>query len=449
MQLLPQHDTLDIKPAAPAIAWLETLAVTLAMPLLGLWLWPEDPLFIYTHFPWLVMAPLLAGLRYGFAYGFTSALLLILAIAVSWRWQWLPIVHFPKEYSLGLLLTGMLAGEFCDMWMRRTRRLAASNEYRRMRMDEFTRAYHLLKVSHDRLEHRLAANTQSLREALHSMRRQLLATSATDNTSLLEQGDLILGILANYGQIQVASLYEVNSHAELEHPPIARLGTGRPLDAADPLITEALRSGQMACVDAGAKTPHEDDRTVLLAAIPIIDVTGRIWAIAAVHEMPFVAFQEDNLKFLAVMGGHIGDILANAIPGASGADGAAGEFSQHLRRSLEDARRYRLPAILVGLSFDIKHAPPDLIELIMARRRGLDQLWQTKRSNGTPLIFLLMPLTDGLGLEGYLARMERMLRERYGLPLELAGVTVQSRELTGKDTLDGVMAYIGRIRDGQ
>lgn len=449
MPLFSERDTLEIRSAAPALAWLETMAATLAMPLLGLWLWPEDPLFVYADFPWLIMAPLLAGLRYGFAYGFISALLLILAIAVSWRWQWLPIVHFPKEYSLGLLLTGMLAGEFCDMWTRRTRHLAASNEYRRMRMDEFTRAYHLLKVSHDRLEHRLAANTQSLREALHGMRRRLLTTDSANTGTLHEQGDLILGILANYGQIQVASLYAVNGNAELEFPAAARLGTGRPFDATDPLIAEALRSGQMACVHAGTNARHEDDHTSLLATLPIIDVTGHLWAMVVVNEMSFVAFQEDNLKFLAVMAGHIGDILANTSSGAGTPEDATGEFSRHVRRSLEDARRYRLPAMLVGLSLDTRRSPPDLAELIVARRRGLDQLWQMKDSRGAPLIFLLMPLTDGLAMEGYRTRMERMLRERHGLSLDLAGVTLHSWELTGKDTLDGVMACINRIRDGQ
>jgi len=37
-------------------------------------------------------------------------------------------------------------------------------------LDEFTRNYQLLKVSHDRLENRLASGTNSLRDALVSLK---------------------------------------------------------------------------------------------------------------------------------------------------------------------------------------------------------------------------------------------------------------------------------------
>ena len=46
----------------------------------------------------------------------------------------------------------MLVGEFRDIWDRRLERLDLANDYRQLRLDEFTRAHHLLRISHDRLE---------------------------------------------------------------------------------------------------------------------------------------------------------------------------------------------------------------------------------------------------------------------------------------------------------
>ncbi|MBI2779153.1 MAG: histidine kinase [Gammaproteobacteria bacterium] len=447
MRTAPENNLPGIVPAPPALAWLETFAITIALPLLGLWLWPEDALFVYADFPWLIMAPLLAGIRYGFVYGFTSALMLILGIAVAWREQLLPIVHFPAEYSLGLLIVGMLAGEFCDMWIRRTRRLAAAGDYQRIRTDEFTRAYHLLKVSHDRLEHRLAANTQSLREALHSMRRRLLAEKP-GKEPLQTLGNLMLGIFSNYGHLQVATLHAVGVEGDMAETALASLGTSLSINITDALLVEALRLGQMTSVRAHPTAQRGDDhRTALLAAIPVVDVSGRIWAMVAVHEMPFMAFHEDNLKLLAVLGGHMGDILAAGVGGPDAQDTAEQDFMRQLRRSIEDARRYKLPAMIVRLTFEPAHAPAGLAELIVERRRGLDQLWLSTRPAGTPLVLLLMPLTDALGTEGYIAGLERLIRERYGLSMAQAGVVVQSHELSGKDTVEGVMGYLGKVRE--
>ncbi len=445
MRIAPENNLPGITPAPPALAWLETLAITIALPLLGLWLWPEDALFVYADFPWLIMAPLLAGIRYGFVYGFTSALVLILGIAVAWRWQLLPIVHFPSEYSLGLLIVGMLAGEFCDMWGRRTRRLAAAGDYQRIRTDEFTRAYHLLKVSHDRLEHRLAANTQSLREALHSMRRRLMAAKP-GKEPLHTLGNLMLGIFSNYGHLQVASLHAVNMTGGIAESALASVGTSPPINVADALLVEALRLGQMTSVRAQPPVQREvDHRTALLAAIPVVDVSGRIWAMVAVHEMPFMAFHEENLKLLAVLAGHMGDILAAGVGGPDAQDPAEQDFMRQLRRSIEDARRYKLPAMIVRLTFDPTRAPANLVELIVERRRGLDQLWLSTSPVATPFVLLLMPLTDALGTEGYISGLERLIRERYGLSLAQAGMIVQSHELSGKDTVEGVMEYLGKM----
>ncbi|WVM92368.1 hypothetical protein ULG90_22765 [Halopseudomonas pachastrellae] len=62
---------------------------------------------------------------------------------------------------------------FRDLWGRRLERLQTANEYRQYRLDEFTRAYHVLRSSHERLEQRVAGSDTSLRSTLLLLRRQL------------------------------------------------------------------------------------------------------------------------------------------------------------------------------------------------------------------------------------------------------------------------------------
>ena len=90
-------------------AAMETVLITAALPIFGLWLRPTDPFFLHADFPWLVLAPLLPALRYGFVYGFGSALGLVLLIALGWRAHWLSTAYFPGDFVLGLLVVGAIA----------------------------------------------------------------------------------------------------------------------------------------------------------------------------------------------------------------------------------------------------------------------------------------------------------------------------------------------------
>jgi hypothetical protein len=139
------------------VAELETLAILVIVPAIGFGLRPDDPLFVRSGFPWLIFASLLPALRYGFATGFFSALVLNGYLGAAAHWRILGVERFPLEIGMAVLLSAMLAGEFIDSWTKRNQQQRIVNSYQHMRLEEFTRSYHLLKVSHDRMEHRLAA----------------------------------------------------------------------------------------------------------------------------------------------------------------------------------------------------------------------------------------------------------------------------------------------------
>ncbi len=49
-------------------AWLEAIIMTLVAMLLGYVYSPHDPLLVTADFPWMIFAPLLIAVRYGFFY---------------------------------------------------------------------------------------------------------------------------------------------------------------------------------------------------------------------------------------------------------------------------------------------------------------------------------------------------------------------------------------------
>jgi hypothetical protein len=435
----PEFDALRAPP--PWLAAVETGAVTVGTTLIGYWLRPRDPFFLH-GFTWSVMAPIVMGLRYGFAHGFGCALGLIMLMAAAWRRDLVPMTEFPSQFAVGILMAGMVAGEFADVWMRRVRRGAVISDFRRLRLEEFARAYHLLKVSHDTLEHRVAGSTQNLREALQTLRRQLLA--AKDSTKpLLGLENLIVALFAQYGWIQRAALFAVDEQRALAPTPTARLGEVQP-SPSDPLLAMAVNKGEL--VSVRPEMSAAERGTELLAAVPIIDARGRLWAVLAVREMLFVAFQADNLKLLAVLGGHIGDILAYGAGWSSADDDSGQSFRRQLERAIEDSRRFDLPAVVLSLAFTGQRGS-ELAKQVLGQRRGLDSAYTLKSSKDEPRVFLLMPFTDERGGEGYLARLRRMVIERYGTDLAASGVAARMRVITRSDQADKVVRELSRDAD--
>lgn len=415
-------------------AWLETLVVTAGPVLLAMGTRPSDPLFVTSDFPWLVLAPLLVGLRYGFAHGFASGATLGLAMVISDRMGWSPRPELPGARIVGILVVGMLAGELADRWLRRLQRLRVVSAYRRQRLDEFARAYHLLKVSHDRLEEHMVGNTTSLRGALLQLRRKLISAEVS---RLEDVGDAILDLYAEHGWVQVAGLHRVTERGKMVAEPVAKLGAPPPLSPDEPIVVRALETRALVTVRELARTSGP------LAAIPLEDVEERLVGVAVVHEMPFVAFTEEHLHLLVVLGGHTADLLsAAAEPGA--VDPAARDFQRALRRAQENLQRYGLPASLVAVSMGAPAARLGVDKAIEGTKRGLDVDWKRSGSDGRVVLFLVMPLTDAAGVQGYDRRVRGLLKERFAGALGPEEVVVLSRPLARGKPADTQLAELGR-----
>lgn len=428
---------------SPYTAWTETLLITLLGPAIGYWSRPLDPLFMQAEFPWLAVGPLLAGLRYGFAHGCASALLLITAFTYAWQQRWLGEVQSPTQIAVGVLLIGMIAGEFSNMWQRRIEQLTASNAYRQERLDELARAFGLLKLSHEALEQRVAASTTNLRDCILSVRRQLLQATS-DAGSLFGLAPLITRLFVTYGTLQVASLHEVTPGGRILPNPMARYGGEMTVDPDDPLLKEALRTGEALSLKADAASDAALSEKLLMA-VPIIDITDRIWAVLAVHKMPFRAFRKENLTLLAVIGGHMGDALAARAQVPKARDGDHQDFLIQLRRCLADARRYRLPAHVAGLMLPPRQDLPGLVNLLLGQRRGLDQPWVIENEKGWTIVFMLLPLTDAGGLAGYRQRLTATIKEHFGYDtLEAASIAFHGQSVAPTGTLHTVLEPLSK-----
>ncbi len=338
---MTEAETRESAGAASWWAWVETAVVSGLAPVLGGWLRPGDPFFLEGPFCWPALAVLLVGLRHGLVHGLSGALVLGLGVVATWKWTGqLEGKAFPAEPCFGLLVLAVVSGEFREVWTRRLTQAERRSEERRVRLERLSRVHHLLRTSHERLEERIASGIPSLGELLTTLNRRLVAIEGEVPLRVL--GETLLGLAAGYGGVQAAALYGLAEDGWLEVEPVAVLGGCRAAEE-EPLVRECLRSGRLVSVKSFTEG---EEGSRLLVSVPLVDVDGRVWGVLAISEMQFIAFNEDTLRLLAVLGAHVGDLLAEAVSGAA----RESEEEARSERMRRPSRGERLPSDLVGAS---------------------------------------------------------------------------------------------------
>lgn len=447
------HKDFSLAPrASGAVSWLETWLLSGLAIALGYWISPDDPLMVHSSFPWTVMAPLLLGMRYGFMRGLVSAVLLILALIAYHRFGG----HYPEmpaSFIVGVLVSGMLVGEFRDIWERRLERLDLANDYRQLRLDEFTRAHYILRISHDRLEQRVAGNDQSLRSSLYGLRNQLRNLPRGDDT-LAALAEPVMNLLAQYGSFRAAGLYRVRGGSVVPEP-LSLIGEAAPMNTDDLLVRMCLQRGELVSIreqllERGEHRQHSQYQL----CVPLVDTEGFIVALLAVEQMPFFSFNERIFGLLAILAGHIADLMLSDPQTRQLQDMDSQLFSQNLKRSLADAQRHGLDACL--FSFEISASPrgAEVLRLIEDSRRGLDLQLRLSNQRGNTCVLVLLPLTSAEGAQGYLFRLNSLLGERFGTSesLESLDVRVLDHDIgaaNGRDALRNFLFLECDLNDQQ
>jgi len=441
----------EVNYEAPPI-WLcvlESIVITAIVPLIGGLFHREDPLFYDSSFSWLLVAPLLVGLRYGFLYGFASALATVAYMAIAPRMGWVEAA-MPVSNAIGLILTGMIVGEFTDIWRRRFTQMKIINDYQSTRLDEFVRNYHVLRVSHDQLAERLAANPHNLRDALLALEERF--HDSDPGIDLIKQRAAdVLGFMALEGRIEQCALYLVDAQGQVARQATDFLG-GRAVQTDIPahaMVRACIEQRSMISLKSEMAIENaQSDANAILAVVPLIDVNDRIWALVTVTEMPFVEFERGNLHLLAVLGGNLGDIIAEAYD-RTPSDTALGryQFEQRLRRWTQYGARYRLSSLLMAYEIPgrIRGISNEaLSDVVYEQLRALDYAWTTALDNNTAIIYVLMPLTPERGATAYRERMSRLLNERFGVDVAASGLVFHQRHVTGKQSSSALLADIRR-----
>ncbi|EVT82875.1 hypothetical protein Z046_31470, partial [Pseudomonas aeruginosa VRFPA09] len=185
-----------------------------------------------------------------------------------------------------------------------------------------------------------------------------------------------------------------------------------------------LVSVRQELLERGEQRAH----SALQVCVPLVDTDGRILALLAVEQMPFFVFNERTFSLLAILAGHVADLLQSDRRALQLADIDAQRFSQYLKRSLLDARDHGLPACLYAFELTDARYGEEVQRLLEGSQRGLDVQLRLRNDEGRRVLLVLLPLTSAEGSQGYLQRLRILFAERFGQARELESLGVRIRQ---------------------
>ncbi len=253
---------------------------------------PDNPFFVNDGFAWPWLSVWLIAMRYGAASGVASGMVLLGA------WYFLRTGQpFPRLYFLGGAIVTLLAGEFGSLWGARATKQREVMRYLDEKIERITRRLYLLKLSHDELEYEMVERPSTLRDALSELQGKL--AMATKRGDRLPGAQLVMEFLAAHGQIESGGIYEYLDGPRPVMQRVGKVGDATDLKPGDPMVRRAIESGQS--VHLLQQLTELSLGEQVMAVCPMFDAHQEPLGVVAIHRLPFMAFNADNLRNIGVM----------------------------------------------------------------------------------------------------------------------------------------------------
>ena len=414
---------------------LMAMVESVLLPVLVLWLGyklrPDDPLGVHAGFPWGWFGPWLIAVRYGAGYGLFG----VAFYAAFWKFG--PVLvkavatePFPAEFFLGGMLMTLILGEFGAAFRNRLVLHRETVKDLTARLERTKRRLFVIKESLSALEQELADRPMTLRDALLDLRRTFAfqgnrpALSAPEPIGglpaprPLPDPRAFLQLLSQTCRLIEAGIFvrEIGPQG-LQWRLAASLGQGLPaLDQDDLLISRTLETYQAVHVAQTALRDSAQDLPWVFAAPLRLGEYDEVDALLAVHTMPFMSFEENNLQRLQVLCASYLDFsqLELAVEDVRSAWVQAPiGLQQEWAQLSELGRNFKLRSYCAVWS-GLGRVNDDVLTEFAGLQPAESSTWTLKGRGGKPALVVLLPLLSSAGLANYRRDMVTQLGQILG-----------------------------------
>ena len=426
--------------------WIEVCAFSGTALIAGHWFAPADPYLTTGPLSWLWLAPVLLGLRYGMWAGLLSEALFLLGLIIEVSLGLLPASMISKPYIIGGIMLTMICGEFGSRWNLRLSQIAGENEYLSTRYKEISDSYQLLGMSHHYLQQSWINKPLTLRDAFLRLRGMLV--DHEDETISPAIAQRFLHLLTQYFQLEVAAVYLTNG-VEIQENPVAVIGQPIALDFQDSLVRYAVETGEFSHILTKEPDGPLPSQYLILAPARTSDNATLAWL--AVERMRFLNLHYESLYMLKVFLSYFADSIQASNfskPVLEVYPDCPQSFAKELPRLVRLKSELGIGSSLVVFAFYPNPLQEQMIEQVKRSTRGLDLVWDVQGENGRA-ICVLMPFSDDAAVEGYLSRVQQLMKEKFGVQYDQADIHVVFDGLETGDAVSILLQHLSWCHDSQ
>ncbi len=381
-------------------AWFELLLVTFAAMLIWVYLATLEYQAPQEYFYWPMLGPVLIALRYGFGRGMMSFVLLLVSFSL-WQTLYNQDYLLSMPVAVGTAMITMLVGEFRDHWHDINERFELNHRYMEQKLKSFTQNYHLLKVSHDQLEQRVAGKQMSLRTGIQLLHKETLVPQGERPVRLAERS---LQVMTEIITLYQAGLYQV-VNGKLDPSPLATIGNQHQLVADDPMLADLWQTKALL---SPADLLQQSNLHYQLA-IPLVDLHGELQGVVLAEKIKFVQLTEANIALIALLSGYIANFMANEVLVPILKAEQRQLFRHYLENQHQYKQRYGIDSTLVVFT-DLSSEQQLPLDQVTDYRRGADIYWSCRTKENRQALCVLLPMTTLLEAKQFIERIKAILR---------------------------------------
>ena len=386
-------------------AYVETFILIGAFLAIGYFINPQDICLTQEKVPYLLIILAILTLFHGFESGFIAMTLISLSM---WKFY----EKFPYVEFLVYLMLVLIFSEFHYYWTKKIRELKIDDDYKASKLDELSKAFYSLKISHDQLEKNYVLKPMSIRSAIE----EITLHKDMQNHNQKYKDFLILlekSFNLQSGLIIHKTLYNDNKTLTPQNASIT-YGHSFENDSTlniydDYIVKHALERKKPVFVSDENKNPTlqqvEEDR--FLAAIPTV-YNDEILSVLVIEKMPFMAFNKENLISIAILLEYLSiEIYKQEVlelPSKIESIFQDKTFKYEYSRLQYLQKKYKISSTLLVIKIDNELQTIRVFEKTQRLLRSLDIVMQTKQKDKHYLI-VLFPLNEQAVALGFLNRL--------------------------------------------
>ncbi|MBU1659406.1 hypothetical protein KKG72_10195 [bacterium] len=260
--------------------YFETLVIVTAYLFIGYMIDPNDICILGGQISYMLILLSIVTLFHGFESGMMTTG--ILAVAM---WYFYPIFQY-VDFMVALMMT-LIFSEFNYYWNKRIKEAETDSEYRGLKLNELSKAFYTLKISHDQLEKNYVIKPMSLRNSLSIIKE------SSDNGE--DYYDSFLKLLDKAFNVNIATIVSKDA-VDKEFNMIAKtVSIHEETNYEDLLIKDVLQRRKPVYI-----SDETNKKSKYIAVVPALK-DKEVAGLLLIEKMPFMSFNKENLTSISIL----------------------------------------------------------------------------------------------------------------------------------------------------